>query len=82
MEQILAKAARAGAMAARYILLRLPLEVKDLFDEWLTAYFPDRSSKVPSLIRSARGGKLNDANFGSQMAGGGARLCGHYSQAI
>jgi len=59
-------------MAARYNLLRLPLEVKELFDEWLTAYFPDRRSKVLSLIRSARGGKLNDANFGSRMAGGGA----------
>ena len=38
LEQILSEAADAGAMAARYILLRLPLEVKDLFDEWLTAH--------------------------------------------
>jgi DNA repair photolyase len=72
LEQILSEAVDAGAMAARYILLRLPLEVKDLFDEWLTAHYPDRRSKVLSLIRSARGGKLNDANFGSRMAGAGA----------
>jgi len=72
LEQILSQSADAGAMAARYILLRLPLEVKDLFDEWLTAHYPDRRSKVLSLIRSARGGKWNDANFGSRMAGAGA----------
>jgi DNA repair photolyase len=72
LEQILSDASDAGAMAARYILLRLPLEVKDLFEEWLTAYFPDRKNKVLSLIRSARGGKLNDPNFGSRMAGSGA----------
>jgi len=72
LDQILTKAADAGAMAARYILLRSPLEVKDLFDKWLTACYPDRRSKVLSLIRSARGGKLNDANFGIRMAGGGA----------
>ena len=45
LEMILSEAADAGAMAARYILLRLPLEVKDLFDEWLTAYHPDRTQQ-------------------------------------
>ncbi len=59
-------------MAARYILLRLPLEVKDLVGEWLKACYRDRRSKVLSLIRSARGGKLNDANFGIRIPGGGA----------
>tara|TARA_B110000444_G_C18574522_1_gene471025 strand:- start:232 stop:708 length:477 start_codon:yes stop_codon:yes gene_type:complete len=71
LEQILSKAADSGAMAARYILLRLPLEVRDLFDEWLTAHYPYKRSKVLSLIRSARGGKLNNVNFGSRMAGDG-----------
>lgn len=71
LEQILEAAKDTGARAARYILLRLPLEVKEIFEEWLQAYYPDRQSKVLSLIKSARGGKLNDANFGSRMAGSG-----------
>ncbi len=71
METILAAAADAGATEAGYILLRLPLEVKDLFTEWLHAHYPDRARKVLSLVRDTRGGQLNDAAFGRRMRGNG-----------
>ena len=71
LESILAEAAARGVKAARYIALRLPLEVKDLFQEWLEAYYPDRAQKVLSLVRQMRGGKLNDPNFSTRMKGNG-----------
>ncbi len=51
LEQILAAAAEAGAGSAGYVLLRLPLEIKDLFREWLEDHAPDRAARVLSLIR-------------------------------
>lgn len=71
MEDILAAAAARGAQYARFIPLRLPLEVKDLFVEWLDAYAPDRKNKVLNIVRSMRGGKLNEAAFGKRMKGRG-----------
>ena len=72
MEDILAAAAAKGAHAARFLPLRLPLEVKDLFEEWLAEHAPDRKAKVLALVRSMRGGKLNDPRFGERMKGQGA----------
>lgn len=71
IDAILAESAAAGAESARYIALRLPLEVKDLFEEWLTVNRPDRKARVLSLMRSMRGGKLNEAAFGKRMKGEG-----------
>ena len=71
METILAKAAEAGAVHAGYTLLRLPLEIKDLFREWLDAQVPDRARHVMSLIRSMRGGKDYDSQWGKRMTGSG-----------
>src|SRR4051812_13474222 len=71
MESILAAAAEAGATQAGYTLLRLPLEIKDLFREWLDAQVPDRAKHVMSLIRSMRGGKDYDSNWGTRMSGTG-----------
>ncbi|MGO8866272.1 MAG: PA0069 family radical SAM protein, partial [Alphaproteobacteria bacterium] len=71
LERILEAAAREGATGAAYTLLRLPLEIKDLFSEWLAAHFPERAKHVLSLIRGMRGGKLNDPNFGSRFSGQG-----------
>ncbi|MQA66637.1 MAG: PA0069 family radical SAM protein [Alphaproteobacteria bacterium] len=71
MESILEAAAGAGAREAGYILLRLPLEVKDLFTEWLRVHYPDRAARVLSLVRDTRGGNLNDATFGRRMRGQG-----------
>ncbi len=71
LEAILEAAAEAGATSAGYILLRLPLEIKDLFEEWLAAHAPDRQSRVLKLMRETRGGKLYDATFGRRMKGRG-----------
>ena len=71
MERILDAAAMAGVKEAGYVLLRLPLEVRDLFREWLTEHFPDRVEHVFRLIRDMRGGKDYDATWGKRMKGSG-----------
>jgi DNA repair photolyase len=71
IERILDAAAACGAEGAGYVLLRLPLEVRDLFREWLQANFPDRERHVFALIRQTRGGKDYDSTFGKRMTGGG-----------
>ncbi|MGH6748865.1 MAG: PA0069 family radical SAM protein [Methyloceanibacter sp.] len=71
MERILERASSIGVKNAGYVLLRLPLEIGDLFTEWLKANCPDRASRVLSLMRSTRGGKLYDAKWGKRMAGDG-----------
>jgi DNA repair photolyase len=71
IERILDAAYAAGAREAGYVLLRLPLEVRDLFREWLMANFPDRYRHVFKLIRDMRGGKDYDAKWGERMTGSG-----------
>jgi DNA repair photolyase len=71
MESILAAASEAGATEAGYTLLRLPLEIKDLFREWLEAQLPTRARHVMSLVRSMREGKDYDATWGRRMKGTG-----------
>ncbi|HUT48447.1 MAG TPA: PA0069 family radical SAM protein, partial [Alphaproteobacteria bacterium] len=71
MERILERAAAAGVGEAGYVLLRLPLEIGDLFVEWLRANCPDRANRVLSLMRQTRGGKLYDAKWGERMEGDG-----------
>ncbi len=71
MEAILEKASEAGATRAGFTVLRLPLEIKDLFDEWLKTHRPDRAERVFSLIRQMRGGALYQAEFGKRMRGEG-----------
>ncbi|MEC9367606.1 MAG: PA0069 family radical SAM protein [Pseudomonadota bacterium] len=71
IETILARAKAAGAMEAGYVLLRLPLEIADLFREWLEENFPDRARKVMSLVRSTRGGKDYRAEWSERMRGTG-----------
>ncbi len=72
IETILDAAAAAGAASAGYVLLRLPHEVKELFQAWLDAHYPARARHVLSLIRQCRDGRLNDPGFGSRMRGDGA----------
>src|SRR5215216_1119731 len=71
IERILDAASVAGVKEAGYVLLRLPLEVRDLFREWLTANFPDRVEHVFKLIRDMRGGKDYDSTWGKRMKGSG-----------
>jgi DNA repair photolyase len=68
---ILAACREAGARAAGYVLLRLPLSVAPVFLEWLGRTQPERAARVLERVRSARGGKLNDAAFGKRMRGSG-----------
>lgn len=71
METILETARDHGAAMAAYVLLRLPLELAELFETWLQQHTPLKTDHVLSLIRQSRGGKVNDANFHSRMKGSG-----------
>jgi len=71
IERILESAHAAGAREAGYIILRLPLEVSPIFKEWLLRHYPDRYRHVMSLIRSMRGGKDYDSEWGRRMKGTG-----------
>jgi len=71
VEAIVAAAAGAGAASADYVVLRLPLEIKDLFREWLESQVPLRAGRVLALVRDLRGGRLYDPAFGARMRGEG-----------
>ena len=71
MERILDAAAAAGASEAGYVMLRVPLEIRDLFREWLLAHFPDRYRHVLSLLKELHGGREYDSTFGQRMTGSG-----------
>ncbi|MEQ9349051.1 MAG: PA0069 family radical SAM protein [Alphaproteobacteria bacterium] len=70
-ESILSAAADRGAFFAGYVMLRLPLEIADLFREWLDTHEPGRAGRVLSGIRALRGGRLNTSAFGRRMRGEG-----------
>jgi DNA repair photolyase len=71
LERILEACTKAGARWANYILVRLPHELKQLFEEWLRAHYPQRADHVLSILKDMRGGKLYDARFGERMRGRG-----------
>lgn len=71
IETILTRAKAMGASEAGYVVLRLPLEISDLFQEWLAENAPDRASRVMSLVRQMRGGKDYDSTWGKRMRGQG-----------
>ncbi|WP_106754752.1 PA0069 family radical SAM protein [Pannonibacter carbonis] len=71
IETILGTAAEHGASEAGYVLLRLPLEVSELFRDWLLRNRPDRYRHVMNILRSMRGGKDYDAEWGQRMKGQG-----------
>ncbi|WP_315834564.1 PA0069 family radical SAM protein [Bradyrhizobium prioriisuperbiae] len=71
IERIIDAAAHAGVKEASYVLLRLPLEVRDLFREWLMANYPDRYRHIFTLIRDMRDGRDYDSQWGTRMKGTG-----------
>jgi DNA repair photolyase len=71
IERILDAARAAGAREAGYVILRLPLEVSPIFKDWLLRHYPDRYRHVMSLVRSMRGGKDYDSDWGKRMKGSG-----------
>ncbi len=77
LEAILARAAGAGARAASWIMLRLPLEVSPLFQEWLAEHFPDRAARVMARLREMHGGRDYSPEWGKRMRGEG-----HYAKLI
>ena len=71
IETIMTRAHAAGAREAGYVVLRLPLELRDMFREWLQVNFPDRLNRAVSLVQSMREGKDYEAQWGRRMAGSG-----------
>ena len=71
LETILEHAREAGALGASYTMLRLPLEIADLFREWLAEHYPDRAGRVMERVRDTRRGKDYDSTFGQRMSGTG-----------
>jgi DNA repair photolyase len=71
IEPILKAARQAGARDAGYVLLRLPLEIKDLFREWLWEEFPERAARIISLLQSMHGGRDYTPDFGIRQRGTG-----------
>lgn len=77
METILKAISTSGAQSVDYILLRLPLELVDLFTEWLQKHYPDKENHVIQQIRQTRQGKHNDASFEHRGSGQG-----HFAEMI
>jgi DNA repair photolyase len=71
IERILEAVRDAGAYGAGYVLLRLPLEIKELFREWLATEFPDRAMRVIHLMQSMHGGRDYNSEFGVRQRGTG-----------
>lgn len=77
LETILTVARDKGALDAEYILLRLPMELGDLFQEWLMTHEPLKAERILHRIYEARGGKAYDSAFGVRMSG-----TGHYADML
>ena len=71
ISEILSQVHKAGALNALYVLLRLPLEVEELFTDWLHTHFPDKADRIMNRLRDCRGGKSYDSRFGVRMRGEG-----------
>lgn len=71
IEALLEAGRDAGASAASWIMLRLPLEVSPLFQEWLALHFPDRANRIMNKVREMHGGKDYDPEWGRRMRGRG-----------
>lgn len=71
VERILERTRAAGALDAGYVLLRLPLEIKGLFEEWLAEHLPARAEHVMNRVRDSHGGRAYRSEFGLRMRGTG-----------
>lgn len=72
IEAILHQCAEHGVTTAGYVMLRLPLEVAPLFEEWLHTHYPLKAQHVLTRIRDTRDGELYRSQFGQRMSGSGA----------
>jgi DNA repair photolyase len=71
LEALMEAGRDAGATFANSIPLRLPLEVAELFKDWLEATVPDRAARVMGRVRDLHGGRDYDPEFGKRMSGQG-----------
>ena len=71
METVLSNVSQAGAISASYVMLRLPLELKDIFQQWLQAHYPLKADHIMNVVRDLRGGQEYQAQFGERMRGRG-----------
>jgi DNA repair photolyase len=71
--RVLSLAHEHGARRAFMQMLRLPAEVRPVFDERIAEAFPDRARRIDNAIVELRGGRKNDPRFGSRMRGEGPR---------
>jgi DNA repair photolyase len=71
LERILEMSARAGATRAGYVLLRLPLEIREMFEAWMQKHHPERAARVLALVRETRAGAMYDSRFGTRQTGTG-----------
>ena len=71
MPAVFAAAAKAGAIDAHYVALRLPWAVAPLFEQWLERHAPGQKEKVLNRVREMRGGKFYQADFNQRMRGTG-----------
>jgi len=71
MEQVLEAAAQAGATSAFYTVLRLPWELNEVFQQWLSLHYPQRAARVMARIQEMRGGKDYDSHYATRMKGSG-----------
>ncbi len=71
LETIMEQSRHAGARSCGYVLLRLPHELKELFQQWLHEHQPLKAEHVMNRIRDCRGGKEYQAEFGTRMSGEG-----------
>ncbi len=71
LESIFEAGRDAGAQSATSLMLRLPLEVAPLFEEWVHQYFPDRAARIMGRVRELHGGQIYEARFGTRMTGQG-----------
>lgn len=71
LDHILAAAQGSGVRTAGYTLLRLPHELKDLFQDWLETHYPLKAGHVMSRLRDMRAGRENGSDYGSRFTGQG-----------
>lgn len=71
LERVMEAARDAGAKTAGYVLLRLPHELKQVFQDWLEVHHPLKARHVMSLLRQMREGRENNSEFGLRQRGTG-----------
>lgn len=71
LENLLQAGREAGAQAASWVMLRLPLEVSELFQEWLDKHYPDRARRVMGLVREMHDGRDYNSDWHKRMRGSG-----------